>query len=84
MSNESLTETTSAKAAAIALGLGATSYQQSYYGVPIVLAMLTSSTKGERERGKRIVREWTSAGLQRLKEDHHAAALADFANRHEP
>lgn len=74
---------TDAKAAAIRAAMHPYSHPEGLTP-PVLLAMLTSADKGERERAKREVRELVRAGAAILAEQKNAADLASFANRHEP
>lgn len=51
---------------------------------PVLLAMLTSANKDEREQAKREVRALVAAGAQIIAAENTAQDLADFANRNEP
>ena len=74
-----MSPTTEAKAAAIRAALTLRNPE-----LPELLAMLTSPIKDEREDAKRELRGLVRTGTDILKAAHTAAALASFANRHEP
>lgn len=50
----------------------------------VIVALLTSPEKQERESGKRRVRELVKIGSNLISADQNAGDLANFANRHEP
>lgn len=52
--------------------------------VALLLAMLTSTNKDEREHAKGIVRGYVAQAEQMRINTENAAALAHFANRNEP
>lgn len=76
-----LSVVTIAKSVAIAYAVTGTD-QDAH--MPLVLAMLTSAHRAERERGKVIVRDWARQGRTKIEAQHQAMALASFANGHEP
>jgi hypothetical protein len=76
-----LTPATKAKAAALQAALA---HQYNLPPIGLLLATLTSANKDEREAAKRYVRDAVKFGADLLKAEEEAAALASFANRHEP
>lgn len=74
-----MTPATKAKAAAIRAGLRALQFDPAG-----ILAMLTSTSKEEREQAKSGLRSIARHGQQILAAEQAAQALARFANRNEP
>ena len=77
-----MTPATEAKAGAISVALHKRIDRMPT--IALLVAMLTSANKDEREGAKREVRELVKQGITILQADQEAANLADFANRHEP
>lgn len=78
------TPATEAKTRAIRLALDQHGEETHNSQVAMLLAMLTSANKEEREHAKRIVRGYVALGERFRTEAEAAQALASFANRHEP
>lgn len=83
MNTTTLTPATTAKADAIRASMHPTC-SPSGLTPPVLLAMLTSANKDEREAAKREVRALVAAGNQILAAEHAEQDLANFANRNEP
>lgn len=78
-----MTPVTEAKAAAINLALQRDS-KHTVESLALLLALLTSASKEEREGAKREVRDIMRTGSNLLTAERTAGNLAHFANRHEP
>ena len=78
-----LSPLTAAKARAILAGFGGAGNIGAHCA-PILLAMLTSPKKAEREEGKRIVRDLAEIGRALDQATIAATLAASFANRFEP
>jgi len=74
---------TATKARAILAGFGGAG-DIGAHRAPILLAMLTSQIKAEREEAKRIVRDLADAGRILDQTTIAATLAASFANRFEP
>lgn len=78
-----MTPATEAKAAAINIALRRNS-KHTVDSLALLLALLTSANKDEREGAKREVRDIVRIGSNLLTAERAAENLAHFANRHEP
>lgn len=78
-----MTPATEAKAAAIDLAIRR-ECKHTVTSLALLLAMLTSANKDEREGAKREVRDIVRIGINLLTAARAAENLASFANRHEP
>lgn len=79
-----MTPAMEAKIRAIRLALDTAGPTTDNSHVAIMLAMLTSPAKEDREHAKSRVRAYVALGERKRKETENAADLASFANRHEP
>ncbi|MDP2824379.1 MAG: hypothetical protein Q8O52_17075 [Sulfuritalea sp.] len=78
------TPPTEAKTRAIRLALDANGDETHNSHVAMLLAMLTSANRDEREHAKGMVRGYVAQGERIRIKAEEAAALDSFANRHEP
>lgn len=78
-----MTPATEAKAAAINIALRRNS-KHTVDSLALLLALLTSANKDEREGAKREIRDIVRIGANLLTAERAAGSLAHFANRHEP
>lgn len=79
-----MTSATEAKTRAIRLALDGAGDQTHNSHVAMLLAMLTSANKDEREHAKGMVRGYVAQGERIRIKTENAANLVHFANRHEP